>query len=314
MRARVNNPTVLGQIDERYHAALLDYLAAPEEVALLGSYDLGRSALGDGLGILEMATIHSRAVAASLNRRVDDEERARLMDAQTAFLVEALSPFEMAHRAFRDANAVLRRLNDMLEGQAKRIAYTLHNEAGQLLASVHFALAEAERGLPTENAIHLGKVREMLTEIEERLRNVSHELRPPVLEDLGLSSALELLAESVSNRWGLPVGVSVSLKGDLPASIENTVYRITQEALTNAAKHASASRAEVDLRQIDGKIICSIRDDGGGFDDSAAFRKRRPGLGLTEIRERVAALGGVVRLGRNDDRGTDLTIEIPLDV
>ena len=314
LRSPVNNPTVLGQIDERYQAALLGYLAAPDEGALLGGYDLGRNALSRGLGVLEIATVHSRSVGTALNRALGDDERARLLDAQTAFFVEALSPFEMAHRAFRDANAVLRRLNDMLEGQAKRIAYALHSEAGQLLASVHFALAEAERGLPTENAIRLGKVREMLAEIEERLRNLSHELRPPVLEDLGLSSALELLAESVSNRWGLPVGVSVSLKGDLPASIENTVYRITQEALTNAAKHASASRAEVELRQIDHMIICSIRDDGSGFDDSAAFRKRRPGLGLTEIRERVAALGGVVRLGLNDDRGTDLTIEIPLDV
>jgi signal transduction histidine kinase len=309
----MNNPTVLGQIDERYQAALFDYLAAPEEVALLGGYDLGRSALSKGLGLLEMATVHSRSVGMALNRPLRDDERARLLDAQTEFFVEALSPFEMAHRAFHDANAVLRRLNDMLEGQAKRIAYALHNEAGQLIASLHFSLAEAERGLPPENLKHLRDVRTLLVEIEERLRNISHELRPPVLEDLGLSAALELLAESVNSRWGLPVAVTVSLKGDLPASIENTVYRIAQEALTNTAKHAGASRAEVVLRQTDGKIICSILDDGAGFDDSAAFRKRRPGLGLTEIRERVASLGGAVRLRLNQDRGTDLTIEIPLD-
>jgi signal transduction histidine kinase len=201
----------------------------------------------------------------------------------------------------------------MLEGQAKRIAYSLHNEAGQLLASVHFALAEAGRELPPEKAEHLGKVRDMLIEIEERLRNISHDLRPPVLEDLGLSAALALLAQSISSRWGLPVIVSVSLKGDLPAPIENTIYRIAQEALTNFANHAGADQAEVHLRQVQRKIVCSIRDDGSGFDDSAAFRKRRPGLGLTEIRERVEELGGVVRLGPNKNCGTDLTIEIPLD-
>jgi signal transduction histidine kinase len=220
----------------------------------------------------------------------------------------------MTHRAFRDANTMLRRLNDMLEGQAKRIAYALHSEAGQLLASVHLAIADAGRDLPPANAAHLGKVRTLLIEIEERLRNLSHELRPPVLEDLGLAAALELLADSVAKRFGLPVSVSVSLKGDLPAPIENTVYRITQEALTNTAKHAEASRAEVEVRQIDRKIVFSVRDDGIGFDSTGAFRKRRPGLGLTEIRERVAALGGVVRLGLNDERGTDLTIEIPMDV
>jgi len=302
------------KVDERYQAALLEYVTAPKEVALLGGYDLGRGALGDGLGVLDMASIHSRAVAAALDRPLDHEERARLLNAQTAFFMEALSPFEMAHRAFRDANTMLRRLNDMLEGQAKRIAYALHSEAGQLLASVHFALAEAGRELPPEKTEQLGKVREVLTEIEERLRNLSHELRPPVLEDLGLSAALALLAQSVYSRFGLPVIVSVSLKGDLPAPIENTIYRVAQEALTNAARHAEADQAEIHLRQVQQKIICSVRDDGVGFDDSAAFKKNRPGLGLTEIKERVGALGGVVRLGPNKNCGTNLTIEIPLDM
>jgi signal transduction histidine kinase len=291
----------------------MEYLAAPEEVALLVGYDLGRSALSEGLGVLEMATIHSSAVTAALNRPLDNETRSRLLDAQNAFFIEVLSPFEMGHRAFGDANTVLKRMNDMLEGQAKRIAYALHSEAGQLLASLHIELAEAARELPPEKTTHLTKVRETLLEIENRLRNLSHELRPPVLDDVGLSAALALLAEGVSSRWGLPVIVSVGLKGDLPAAIENTVYRIAQEALTNAAKHAEANRAEVRVRQVDRKVVCSIRDDGIGFDDTAGFRKQRPGIGLTEIRERVGALGGVVRLGLNGDRGTNLTIEIPLD-
>ncbi len=310
----MNNLSVAVKVGERYQSALLEYLAAPEEVALLGGYDLGRSALSDGLGVLEMATIHSTAVATALNRPLEDDERARLLTAQTAFFIEALSPFEMGHRAFQDANTVLRRMNDMLEAQAKRIAYSLHSEAGQLLASLHFELAEAGRELPPEKATHLAKIRDTLLEIENRLRNLSHELRPPVLDDVGLSAALALLAEGVSRRWGLPVIVSVALKGDLLAAIENTVYRVAQEALTNAAKHADASRAEVRVLQVDRKIVCSIRDDGNGFDDTAGFRKRRPGIGLSEIRERVEALGGVVRLSANGDRGTDLTIELPLDM
>jgi signal transduction histidine kinase len=309
----MSNPAVAVRVAERYHSALLEYLAAPEEQALLGAYDLGRSALSEGLGLLELATIHSSAVAAALNRPLDHEARMRLLSAQNTFLIEALSPFEMGHRAFRDANEVLKRMNEMLEAQAKRIAYALHNEAGQLLASLHIELAEAGRELPPEKTTHLTTIRETLLEIENRLRNLSHELRPPVLDDVGLSAALALLAEGVSSRWGLPVIVTVGLKGDLPAAIENTVYRIAQEALTNAAKHADASRAEVRVRQIDRKVVCSIRDDGVGFDDTAGFRKQRPGIGLTEIRERVGALGGIVRLGLNGDRGTNLTIEIPLD-
>jgi len=302
------------KVGERYQKALSQYLGAPEEVSLLRGYDLGRSALSEGLGVLQMATIHASAVASVLNRPLDQSERARMLDAQTAFFLEALSPFEMGHRAFQDANTVLRRMNDMLEGQAKRIASALHSEAGQLLASLHFDLAEAGRELAPEKATHLAKIRESLLEIENRLRNLSHELRNPVLDDLGLSAALALLAQGISSRWGLPVIVTVALKGDLPGAIENSVYRIAQEALTNVAKHAGANRAEVRVRQAERKVVCSVRDDGIGFDNTEEFRKRRPGLGLTEIRERVAALGGIIRLGRNGDRGTDLTIEIPLDI
>ena len=309
----MSNLAVAVSFSERYQSALQDYLISSDEDALLGGYDLGRSALSEGIGLLELATIHSSAVAAVLNRPLDEKAKARLWDAQNEFLMEALSPFEMGHRAFRDANTVLKRINDMLEGQAKRIAYALHSEAGQLLASLHLELAEAGRDLPAKKTKHLTNIRETLLEIENRLRNLSHELRPPVLDDVGLSAALALLAEGVSSRWGLPVIVTVGLKGDLPAAIENTVYRIAQEALTNVAKHADASRAEVRVRQIDRKVVCSVRDDGVGFDDTAGFRKQRPGIGMAEIRERVAALGGVVRLGLNGDRGTNLTIEIPLD-
>lgn len=296
-----------------YEETLQEYLAAAEEDALLRGYELGRNALSNGVGLLDIVTMHSRSVAAALDRAVSEKEQQLLMKAQAEFLMEALSPFEMARRAFCDANTVLRRLNDVLEAQAKRIGYALHNEAGQLLASVHFALAEAGRDIPADKSKHLDEVRTMLIEIEARLRNLSHELRPPVLDDIGLAGALDLVAQGISSRWGLPVTVSVILESALPASIENTIYRITQEALTNVAKHASASRAEIRVQQTARKLICSIRDDGTGFDDSAAFRRKRPGLGLTEIKERVGALGGTVRLGLNRKGGTDLTIEIALD-
>lgn len=298
--------------DEDYRAALAAYLDAPDELARLAGYDLGRRALSEGFGVLEMAMMHSRALTDVMHRAADDEERQKLIDEQTAFLVEALSPFEMAHRAFRDANTMLRRLNEVLEGQAKRIAYALHNEAGQLLASVHFALAEAERDLPVEKTENLTQVRSLLLEIEKRLRNLSHELRPTVLDDLGLPAALELASESVKQRWGLPVTVHVSLDDDLPASIENTIYRIVQEALNNAGKHAEATCAAIEVRQVNRRIMCSVRDNGIGIDDTGALRKRR-GLGLTEIRERIEALGGIVRLRLNEEKGTDLTFEIPLD-
>jgi signal transduction histidine kinase len=302
------------ELADDYAVALQHFLSKPEEAALARAHELGRNALTEGLGVLDMATVHSRALAAALRRPLPDGERAQVLEALEKFFIEALSPFEMAHRGFWEANVVLHRLNDVLEGQVKRIASQLHDEAAQLLASVHFALADVARDLPADPANEIQAVRGLLDQIEQRLRNLAHELRPPILNDLGLVPALEFLADSVSKRWGLPVTVQASIDQDLPPTVEATVYRITQEALTNVAKHAKATHAQVRVQQAAHQVACSIRDDGMGFDATAlAPGKDSRGLGLVEIQERVAALGGVLRLGSNTPRGADLTVEIPLE-
>jgi signal transduction histidine kinase len=302
------------ELADSYALALQHYLSKPEEAALARAHELGRQALTDGLGVLEMATVHSWALSAALERPLAEGERAQLLEALEKFFVEALSPFEMAHRGFWEANAVLHRLNDVLEGQAKRIASVLHDDAAQLLASVHFALADAASRLPSDSAKEIQAARGLLDQIEQRLRNLSHELRPPILDDLGLVPALEFLADLVSKRWGFPVTVQASVDRELPGTVETTLYRITQEALTNVAKHAKATHAEVCVQQAAHEIACSIRDDGIGFDPTAlAPGNGSRGLGLVEIQERVAGLGGILRLGSNQPRGTDLTVAIPLE-
>lgn len=303
------------ELAERYAIAIQEYLSEPEELALARAYELGRTAFAGGLGVLEMAIVHSRAVSAVLTRQLEDDDRIRMLEALEKVFVETLSAFEMAHRGFRDANAVLHRLNEMLEGQAKRIAYALHDEAAQLLASVHLGLADVANKVPEDTAREILSVRGLLDQIEERLRQLAHELRPPILDDLGLVSALEFLADGVSKRWGFPVTVQASIPARLPATVETTLYRITQEALTNAAKHAKASRVEVQVCEAAHRLVCSIRDDGIGFDVTAPTFKRSAGLGLMGINERVAALGGILLVGpnRRDGRGTDLTVEIPLE-
>src|SRR6266513_2390522 len=217
-----------------YALGLQHYLAEPEEPALARAHELGRKALTDGLGVLEMATIQSQAMSSVLK-------------ALEKFFVEALTPFEMTHRGFWEANAVLHRLNDVLEGQAKRIASALHDEAAQLLASVHLALADVASRLPPDRANELQAARGLLDQIEQRLRNLAHELRPPILDDLGLVPALKFLGDSMSKRWGFRVMVQASIEQNLSATVETTLYRITREALTNIAKHAKATLARVSL-------------------------------------------------------------------
>jgi len=296
-----------------YTVALQHYLSEPEEPALARAHELGRKALTDGLGVLDMATLHSCALAATLKHPLGDGERAQVLEALEKFFLETLSPFEMAHRGFWEANLVLHRLNDVLEAQAKRIAAQLHDESAQLLATVHFALAEVASQLPDERARDIHAARGLLDQIEQRLRTLAHELRPPILDDLGLVPALEFLAETVSKRYSLEVGVHVSLHRDLPATVEAILYRIAREALTNVAKHAKATQAQVVVTEGVHCVVCSIRDDGVGIDAAALAPGGGRGLGLLEIQERIDALGGALRLGANPPRGTDLTVEIPLE-
>jgi signal transduction histidine kinase len=296
-----------------YTVALQHYLSEPEEPALARAHELGRKALTDGLGVLDMATLHSSALATTLQHPLADAERAHLLEALEKFFLETLSPFEMAHRGFWEANVVLHRLNDVLEAQAKRIAAELHDESAQLLATVHFALAEVARELPDERASAIHAARGLLDQIEQRLRTLAHELRPPILDDLGLVPALEFLADTVSKRYALSVVVQVSLHRTLPATVEAMLYRIAREALTNVAKHAKATEAQVLVTEGAHCVVCSIRDNGVGIDPAALAPGGGRGMGLREIQERVAALGGALRLDGRAPRGTDLTVEIPLE-
>jgi signal transduction histidine kinase len=297
------------ELDVRYREALTQYLAHPDEALLERAYGLGRQALADGHGVLDMATTHSQAVAAVL--AVD---RTLLPEAMERFFIEAISPFEIAHRSFRDANLVLHRLNDVLENQAKRIAYALHAEASQLVASVHLALADLATRLPSERVKEIQSVRGLLDQIEDRIRRISHELRPTILDDMGLVPAIEFLADGISQRWGIPVAVRGTLAGSLPLPVETALYRAAQEGLTNVARHAQATHAEVMLQQSPHLISCVVRDDGKGIDGAvSAANNRRRGLGLVEIRERMAALGGTLRLVARVERGIDFIVEIPLE-
>lgn len=301
------------ELDLRYRGMLSEYLAHPDEALLERAYGLGREALASGHGVLDMATMHSQAMAALLAS--SDADRVQLSEALERFFVEAISPFEIAHRSFRDANLVLHRLNDVLENQAKRIAYALHAEASQLVASVHLALADVATRLPAERVREIQSVRGMLDQIEDRIRRISHELRPTILDDMGLLPAIEFLADGISQRWGIPVTVRGTVASRLPLPVETAVYRAAQEGLTNVARHAQATCAEVLLSQSPHLITCSVRDDGKGCDPAVVVTSSngRRGLGLVEIRERTAALGGTLRLVPRIEQGMDFIVEIPLE-
>lgn len=303
------------RLAERYESALRAYLEGAGEAALQQAYEVGRSAMAGGLGVAELAEVHHEALARVMRRQAAVEEMQHLLGAAGNLMVESLSIFEMTHREFREANAALRRWNERLEGEARRIAHALHDEAGQLLASVYLALEEAGRDLGPPTRDRLLEVRGLLDQVEEQMRRLSHELRPTILDDLGLLPALDFLGRGVSGRTGLPIAVEGSTEGRLPLLIETALYRIVQEALSNVAKHARATRASVQIRRESGIVHCAVRDDGVGFDAGAVLAGiGERGLGIIGIRERLTAVGGALQIHSSPQRGTEMLVSIPLEV
>ncbi|HEV8646259.1 MAG TPA: ATP-binding protein [Burkholderiales bacterium] len=293
------------KLAEDYWEILREYLEDPGEVLLNRGCEVSQRALADGRGVVEMAAVHHQALRRLFAEQSVEEEWLQAAD---DFFAECLCPFEMSHRGALEGTRALRHLNEVLEAKLKRVAHSLHDEAGQLLASVHIAVSEIAGGLPPEARGRFDAVENLLKQVEAELRKLSHEMRPTELDNLGLVPALEFLAENVTRRTGLRVYVDGEAGVRLPAAVETALYRIVQEAVNNAVKHAHAHSVRIELKRTPSKVACSVRDDGSGFDT----RLETDGLGLIGIRERLNALGGSMRLVSESRRGTTLTTDIPL--
>ena len=234
-----------------------------------------------------------------------------------------LKESEKQHRALyrrmlahRDALRVLSaRYLNAREEEAKRIAHQLHDEAGQVTASIHLALAEIAKELPAPGRRRLRQVAGYLDDIEDRLRRLSHELRPTILDDLGLVPALEFLADGISARTGIPIRVEGSTHGRLDPLVETAIYRVVQEALANIGRHSRAGRAFIAVARGRRMLRCRVCDDGVGFDVNRVLRgkERGRGLGLLGVHERIDALGGSIRIRSSPGQGTDLSVAVPLE-
>ena len=282
-------------LKERYIVALREQIAHADEATLQQAYEIGRRAIGDGVGVLELIAMHQEALEEIL--REHEASESCVLAVSDAYIIQKFC---------------IHAVNQMLEEEARRIAHALHDDAGQILVTVHLALQEAASGLPPRSRARLEKVRELLDEIEKRLRRLSHELRPTLLDDLGLLPALEYLAQGVAARSGIPIVVEGPRTPRLPPAYETALYRVVQEALRNASKHAVARRVDIRFSVEPDVIRCLVKDDGRGFDVAAAMApKGERGLGLIGMRERLVAVGGRLAIDSAPGRGTELRITIP---
>jgi signal transduction histidine kinase len=189
----------------------------------------------------------------------------------------------------------------------RRIERDLHDGLQQRLVSLELELRATQATVPAELpelGAQLGRVAEGLGEALEELRELSHGIHPAVLSAGGLGPALRAL----TRRSAVPVELEVHVEARLPAPVEVAAYYVVAEALTNAAKHAHAAAARVDVRAADDRLLLSVGDDGVGGADPAR------GSGLVGLSDRVQALGGTITVHSPTGQGTRLLVELPVEV
>ena len=221
-------------------------------------------------------------------------------------------------RAEEALRALPHRIIEAQEGERRRVARELHDGVSQLLASVRFRLLAVEGWLHdrADDTLRreVTRAKSYLTAALREVRQISHNLLPRELEDLGLLAAIQSAAEETSERSTLRVGCQLArLRKRLPTAVELALYRIFQEAVANVLQHARAKHLNVELAREVGGVTLRITDDGRGF---VAARKRgraaRASLGLVSMRERAEFIGGTLTVKSVPGEGTTLEVWAPL--
>lgn len=228
----------------------------------------------------------------------------------------------------RGINAMLDRLEDARdetaarvlraqEAERRRIALELHDQTGQSLTALTLHAQTIVQGLEDTSPRGVERARrqaERLSDLAQRtleeVQALSRQLRPPMLDELGLVAALYWLGDDASQRLGVEVRVAARLAARLPGEAETALYRIAQESVTNAVRHGRARRIRICLVERGRRAVLLVADDGGGF-DPAAPSPRREGLGLDGMRERARLVGGTLRVRSAPGHGCVVAATVP---
>ena len=213
--------------------------------------------------------------------------------------------------------ALAAKLAEIEDAERQRLARELHDQVGQNLTALGINLNIIRMQIPEDIleiiSFHLEDSFSLVDQTAERIRDVMADLRPPVLDDYGLVAALRWYGEKVSHRIDIPITV----KGEEPdprmnTRVENALFRITQEALTNVAKHSQASNVKISVDMVGDILRLSVSDDGKGFDPlHVSETSGAHGWGLLSITERAEAVGGQVRIVSSPNQGAAVTVDVP---
>jgi two-component system, NarL family, sensor histidine kinase UhpB len=215
---------------------------------------------------------------------------------------------EMLDRLERERLESVRLALAAQESERLRVAQELHDEVGQSLTAVLLQLARLAKRLPATEQTDLADTQATARASLEEVRRIARSLRPEALDDLGLLSALRVLAERVGHQG--QIRVETALERELPPLDEDeelVIYRVAQEALTNVVRHAGATTAQLELITTPESIRLVVRDDGHGIAGTAE------GAGLRGMRERAVLVGAALGWTERPAGGAELTLELPLD-
>jgi PAS domain S-box-containing protein len=264
-------------------------------------------------------TSYEIEVIAKDRRRVPLEVNSRLIrkNGEAVGVQGTARDITERKRAQEAMRSYSRRLIEAQETERQNIARELHDEIGQVLTAVRLNLQSAQRSSGTES--YLPRIEDSIVVVDEalkRVRELSLQLRPSLLDDLGLTAALRWYADRYAQRTGFVVEVLSNCEtgGRIRRDLETACFRIAQEGLTNIARHAQATRVLVELKRARGKLMLMIKDNGAGFDVDALFKNVSAGahLGLLGMEERALAVGGHFEINSAADQGTEVRATFPL--
>lgn len=265
--------------------------------------ELAIETLKNGATDYVLKTRLSRLVPAVHRARREAEERVERQEAE-----------EKLRESHEQLRALSIYLQHVREEERTRIAREVHDELGQELTGLKFDLSNLGVRLPRDQRQFQDPVKAMLGQIDaiiQTVRRISTELRPSVLDDLGLAAAIEWQTHEFQTRTGLQSRVTLDVRSPVIDQELNTAFfRIFQETLTNVMRHANATKLDVRLAEEGGKLVLEVKDNGRGI--SAAQTASTRSIGLLGMRERAALLGGEFHICGVAGKGTSVTVRIPL--
>ena len=327
---------ILGAIEIARDTTPLNAQSREQTLIMLAMAGLTFVSIGTVLGsmlrsavvrpLTQVADSARRIAEGDLTTRVEVERQDEVGTLGTAFNNMAQN-LERNSRALQERTVqlqqmagmrgqLLERLISAQEEERRRLARELHDEIGQALSSIMLDLARAIDGLPpgeVEARERLSQSRAIAAQTLTELRKVIYDLRPEVLDQLGLIPAIRSYAKSHLEARSIRVQLIFrGVKGRLPSRTETTLFRVIQEAITNVIRHAQATSVTVRIALTDSLVTASVEDDGKGFEVDAAFAMPES-WGLRGIRERATAVGGKLSIDSRPGHGTTVRFEIPLE-